>query len=125
MYEAFLVREITVEAAGESQAIPVGEGAGKTLLLTLAITEIVEQESLDVSVWGSPDGAEWGAKPLTAFPQKFYEGVYQVLLDLSQHPEVRFLKAKWVVNRWGVGHTTPRFRFLVKIQEHSAAAVTV
>jgi len=125
MYEAFLVSEITVEAAGESQAIQVGEGAGKTLLLTLAITEIVEQEALDVSIWGSPDGTEWGTKPLTAFPQKFYQGVYQVLLDLSQHPEVRFLKAKWLVNRWGVGHPTPRFRFLVKVQEQTLVTAPI
>ncbi|HEY7678930.1 MAG TPA: hypothetical protein VIC04_00325 [Terriglobia bacterium] len=125
MYEAFLVPEIAVEAAGESQPIPLGGGAGKALLLTLAITEIVEQESLDVSVWGSPDGAEWGTKPLTAFPQKFYEGVYQLLLDLSKNPEVKHVKAKWAVNRWGVGHPTPRFRFLVKVQEQSAAAVAI
>ena len=125
MYEAFLVSEITVEAAGESPAIAVGEGAGKTLLLTLAITEIVEQEALDVSIWGSPDGTEWGTKPLTAFPQKFYQGVYQVLLDLSQHPEVRFLKAKWLVNRWGVGHLTPRFRFLVKMQEQTLVTAPI
>ena len=64
MYEAFLVPEITIEAAGESEPVALGGGAGKALLLTLAITGIVEQESLDVSIWGSADGAEWGAKPL-------------------------------------------------------------
>lgn len=121
MYEAFLVPEVTIEAAGESQPLELGSGAGKPLLLTLAITEIVEQESLDVSIWGSADGADWGAKPLAAFPQKFYKGVYQILVDLSKHPEVRFLKAKWAVNRWGVGSPTPRFRFLIKMQEQATA----
>jgi hypothetical protein len=124
MYEAFLVPEITVESAGESEPMELGSGAGKTLLLTLAITRIVEQESLDVSLWGSADGAEWGAKPVAAFPQKFYQGVHQLLLDLSKQPEIRFLKAKWGVNRWGVGSTKPHFSFLLKLQEQSPTTVT-
>lgn len=124
MLDAFLVAEITVEAAGESAAIPLGAAAGKSFVLTLAITKIVEQESLDVSLWGSPDGTQWGAKPLTAFPQKFYPGVFQLVLDLSKHTEVQFLKAKWAVNRWGVGDPKPRFSFLVKMQEQALAGAT-
>ena len=124
MYDVFLVPEITIEASGESEPVELGGGAGKPLLLTLAITRIVEQESLDVSIWGSADGAEWGAKPVTAFPQKFYQGVYQLLLDLSEHPEIRFLRAKWAVNRWGVGSTKPNFSFMIKLQEQSPAAVS-
>ena len=42
--------------------------------MTLAITKIIEQESLDLSIFGSADGATWGAKPIAAFPQKFYCG---------------------------------------------------
>ncbi|HEY7680872.1 MAG TPA: hypothetical protein VIC04_10180 [Terriglobia bacterium] len=124
MLDVFLVPEITVEASGESDAIALETGAGQTHLLTLAVTGIVEQESLDVSIWGSADGQEWGAKPLTAFPQKFYQGVYQLLLDLRSQPDVRFLKTKWAVNRWGVGSQTPHFRFLVKLQEHASALVS-
>lgn len=123
MLEVFLVPEITVEANGESTAIALGADAGKTYLLTLAITRIVEQESLDVSIWGSADGKEWGAKPLTAFPQKFYQNVYQLLLDVRNQPDVQYLKVKWAVNRWGVGSLTPRFSFLVKLQEQSPALV--
>ena len=78
---------------------------------------IVEQESLDVSIWGSADGKEWGAKPLIAFPQKFYVGVYTILLDLSAHPEVRYLQARWQVARWGVGSTKPMFTFYVFAEE--------
>ncbi|OFW27533.1 MAG: hypothetical protein A3J28_12055 [Acidobacteria bacterium RIFCSPLOWO2_12_FULL_60_22] len=121
MLDAFVVPEITVEANGEGEPIELGEGAGKAFLLTLAVTRIVEQEALDVSIWGSADGKEWGAKPLTAFPQKFYQGVYQLWMELREKPEVKFLKAKWVVNRWGVGQTKPRFSFLVKIQEQALA----
>ena len=69
--------------------------------MTLGITRIIEQESLDVSIWGSEDGNEWGTKPLLAFPQKFYCGTYQILVDLSAHPDVRHVRAKWAVNRWG------------------------
>ena len=121
MLDAFVVPEITVEANGEGEPIELGEGAGKAFLLTLAVTRIVEQEALDVSIWGSADGKEWGAKPLTAFPQKFYQGVYQLWMELREKPDVKFLKAKWVVNRWGVGQTKPRFSFLVKIQEQALA----
>ena len=121
MLDAFVVPEITVEANGEGEPIELGESAGKSFLLTLAVTRIVEQEALDVSLWGSADGTDWGAKPLTAFPQKFYQGVYQLWMELREKPEVKFLKAKWVVNRWGVGQTKPRFSFLVKIQEQALA----
>ena len=125
MYDAFLVSEITVETPGESGPVELGAAAGKPILLTLAITRFVEQESLDVSIWGSADGTDWGAKPLAAFPQKFYQGVYQLLFDLSKSPEIRFLRAKWAVNRWGVGSPKPRFSFLIKLQEQSPAAVGV
>ena len=123
MLDAFLVPEITVEANGEGEPTALGENAAKTFLLTLAITRILEQQSLDVSVWGSADGADWGAKPLSAFPQKFYQGVSQLLLDLREKPEIKFLRAKWSVNRWGVGHPKPRFSFLLKIQEQVLTGV--
>jgi ABC-type lipoprotein export system ATPase subunit len=119
MLDTFLLPETTVEKAGESAAVAVAAGQGKTCLLTMAITKILEQQSLDVSVWGSANGTEWAAKPLTAFPQKFYQGIYQQLLDLSKTPDVQFLKLKWAVNRWGVGDPKPQFTFLVKIQEQA------
>ena len=121
MLDAFVVPEITVEANGEGEPIELGEGAGKAFLLTLAVTRIVEQEALDVSIWGSADGTDWGTKPLLAFPQKFYQGVSQLLIDLREKPEIKFLRTKWAVNRWGVGPTKPRFSFLVKIQEQVLA----
>jgi hypothetical protein len=119
MLDGFLVPEIMVEANGEGESIALGETAGKTFLLTLAVTRILEQQSLDVSVWGSVDGQNWGAKPLIAFPQKFYQGVSQLLLDLSEAPDTKFLRTKWTVNRWGVGSTKPRFSFLLKVQEQA------
>ena len=107
----FLAPETKVEADGAGPALELGSSAGRTLLLTLGITKIVEQQSLDVSVWGSADGTDWGAKPLTAFPQKFYTGTYTILLDLAGRPEVRHVQARWKVARWGVGSTKPMFIF--------------
>ncbi len=119
MLDTFVVQEITVGKAGESDPVSVQDAAGHICLLTLAITGILEQQSIDVSIWGSSDGETWAEKPLTAFPQKFYKGIYQLVLDLSRHPETRFLKAGWTVNRWGVGDPTPEFTFMIKIQEQA------
>jgi len=118
MFESFLVPEKTVVTAkGDSAAVDVSAAAGKTLLLSLTVTRIIEQESLDLSVWGSADGQEFGAKPLVAFPQKFYMGEHPLLLDLSKTPEVRFLRAHWEVGRWGRGSETPMFEFQLSARE--------
>jgi len=117
MLETLLVAERTAEANGEGEALELGDAVGKQFLLTLGITRVLEQESLDVSVWGSEEGCEWGGKPLAAFPQKFYTGTHQILLDLSDRPTVKFLRCRWETNRWGRGHPTPRFTFSVAIRE--------
>lgn len=60
MMEAFLVPERTVVSAkGDGAAVDVNRAEGRIFLLTLAITNIIEQESLDVSIFGSADGAAW------------------------------------------------------------------
>ena len=119
----FLVPETKVEADGSAPALDLGSSAGRTLLLTLGIAKIVEQESLDLSIWGSADGTDWGAKPLAAFPQKFYMGTYTILLDLGAKPEVRFLQARWKTARWGVGSIKPMFIIYV-FAEPAAQAKT-
>ena len=125
MLPQFLLPEITVREAGAGPDISLGDQRGETLILTLGLTRIIEQESVDVSVWGSTDGLDWGAKPLVSFPQKFYCGTYQMLLKLSERPEVKFLRAKWQVNRWGKGDSKPLFglyMFVQEFQRHSVAA---
>ena len=109
MLPEFLLEETTVREAGTGPVISLGDQAGEALILTLGITRIIEQESLDVSILGSADGADWGAKPVTAFPQKFYCGTYQIFCDLTARPELKYLRAKWAVNRWGKGDPKPRF----------------
>jgi hypothetical protein len=118
MIDAFLVAEKTVvNAKGDGPAVDVSSATGRVFLLTLEITKIIEQESLEVSIHGSADGAEWGAKAVVAFPQKFYCGQSPLLLDLTAHPDVKFVRAHWEVGRWGRGTETPMFEFGVKLKE--------
>lgn len=116
MLPQFLLPETTVREAGTGPDLNLGDQQGATLILTLGITRIIEQESIDLSVWGSADGSDWGAKPLISFPQKFYCGTYQILLDLSEHSNVKYLRAKWQVNRWGKGDPTPLFGIYLFVQ---------
>jgi hypothetical protein len=116
--DIFLVPEKTViDAKGEGPVVELGDVAGKVLLVTLAITRIVEQESLDVSIWGSPDNKAWGEKALLVFPQKFYTGQHPLLLDLRQTPDIKFLRARWDANRWGRGPDKAMFEFHVTAKE--------
>jgi hypothetical protein len=122
MVDTFLVPErTTVTAKGEGPAVDVSGSGNRVYLLSLHITNIIEQQSLDVSVHGSADGKTWGAKPVAAFPQKFYRGEHPLLVDLSGSPEVKFVRAHWQVNRWGRGAETPMFEFEIKIKEVPAA----
>ena len=123
MLPNFLIPESVIRDAGAGPELELGSCQGGLVLLTLGITRIVEQQSLDVAVWGSADNADWGAKPLVAFPQKFYCGSYHLLLDLAQHPDVKFLKAKWQVNRWGRGEGKPLFGAFLAAQDAKAQAI--
>jgi hypothetical protein len=117
MIDTFLIPEKTVATAkGDGPAVSL-TGAGQVFLLTLVITDIVEQESLDVSIMGSADGATWEPKAITSFPQKFYRGDHPLLLDLGNHPSVKFIRAHWEVARWGRGSETPMFEFHVTMRE--------
>ena len=106
-----------VSVKGDGSAVDVSGARSRVFLLTLAITKIIEQESLDVSVYGSADGTTWGAKSIAAFPQKFYCGESPLLLDLTAHPDVKFVRAHWEVARWGRGTETPMFEFGVTMKE--------
>ena len=123
MLPNFLIPETLVREAGTGPELSVESTSGGPLLLTLGITRIIEQESLDLSIWGSADNAEWGAKPLISFPQKFYCGTYQLLLDLSHHAGVKYLRAKWQVSRWGRGDPKPLFGVYLFVQDASKQAV--
>jgi len=125
MLPGFILPETTIREAGTSVALDLGDGRAGLLLVTLGITRIIEQESLDVAIWGSADNAEWGAKPLVAFPQKFYCGTYQILLDLRAHPDVRFVRVKYHVQRWGKGDPKPLFGAYVFAQAIQQQALSM
>ncbi len=98
-----------MEANGGGEKFDVSASATRTFLCKLTITDQIEQESLDVSIWGSADGENWGTKPLLKLPQQFYRGDAKIVLDLSLKAEVRFIRAKWELFRWGRVAPTPMF----------------
>jgi hypothetical protein len=118
MIDTLLVPENTVVSAkGDSPALDVSGASSRVFLLTLSISRIIEQESLEVSIHGSADGTTWSAKPVVTFPQKFYPGETPLLLDLTAHPDVNFVRAHWEVARWGRGTETPMFEFSLRLKE--------
>jgi len=118
MLDTFLVAEgTTVTGNGDGPAVDISAAAQRVFLAQLNITRILEQQSLDVSVFGSSDGNAWGQKPLLSFPQKFYRGEHPLLLDLGQQPEIKFLRAHWELNRWGRGPETAMFEFQLRLRE--------
>lgn len=118
MIDNFLLPEKTViKAKGESQVVDISAAQNRVFLLTLKITEVVEQESIDVSILGSTDGAIWDTKPLAMFPQRFYAGETPVLVDLTEQAGVKFVRAQWDVNRWGRGPEEPMFELSLSCRE--------
>jgi hypothetical protein len=108
--------DTVIETAGAGAAFEVGALACSQVFIVLRISQVIEQESLEVSLWGSADGKEWGSKPLFSFPQKFYQGASPAAVDLRQRPDVKFLQVRWGVNRWGRGSPRPYFKFGVELQ---------
>ncbi len=106
-----------MEANGDSAPFDISESATRTFLCRLTVTEQIEQESLDVSIWGSSDGVSWTKRPFLKLPQQFYRGTTKLILDLSLRPEVKFIRARWELNRWGRGAPTPMFVAGLKLVE--------
>jgi hypothetical protein len=72
MVDTFLVPEKTViTAKGDGASVDVGGAGNRVFLATLYITNIIEQEALDVSIYGSADGATWTPKPIASFRRSF------------------------------------------------------
>lgn len=118
MFDAFLVPEKTVVTAkGDGVPVDTVSAQNRTFLLVLKITNAVEQQSLDVTILGSADGQTWTSKPLASLPQMFYVSEHPLLLDLGTHPEAKFIRAHWEVNRWGRGSETPNFEFNLRATE--------
>ncbi len=106
-----------LESNGDGSPIEISESASRTFFCVLTITDQIEQESLDVSIWGSPDGQDFGKRPLLKIPQQFYCGATKMILDVSLRPELKFLRARWELNRWGRVSPAPRFIAGLQLEE--------
>ena len=110
-------QDTRMEANSEGAAFDISASATRTFLCRLTVTDQMEQESLDVSIWGSPDGQTWTKKPLLKLPQQFYRGTTKLILDLTLRPETRFIRAGWELNRWGRVAPTPMFVAGLELEE--------
>jgi hypothetical protein len=98
-----------LDSTADGAPLDISETISRTFFCTLTVTDQIEQESLDVSIWGSPDGQDFGKRPLLKLPQQFYCGTTKMVLDISFRPDVKFLRARWELNRWGRVAPTPMF----------------
>jgi len=106
----FLLPETVARQDGTGSVLEVdSEFESRLVRLTLGITRIIAQENLDVSVWGSENGEYW--QLLLNFPQKFYCGTYSTVLNLTEHPNVKYLRAEWRMGRLIQEERAPLFEF--------------
>lgn len=106
-----------LETNGHSAPVDISASETRTFLCRLTVSDQIEQESLDVSIWGSADGHDFGKRPLLKLPQQFYCGTTKMVLDISLRSGVTFLRAKWELNRWGRVSPTPMFVAEFRLEE--------
>ena len=106
-----------METNGDGDSFDVSTSPTRTFLCVLSVTDQMEQESLDVSIHGSADGSTWTPKPLLKLPQQFYCGHSKMVLDLSLRPEIKFIRARWELNRWGRGAPLAMFVAGLELRE--------
>jgi len=114
-----------VEDNGNATAVDVSGSATRTFFCVMFIYDQIEQESIDVSIWGSADGENWGTHPILKLPQRFYRGETRAVLELTLRPEVKFIRAKWDLNRWGRVAPLPMFRVGLHLAEVPAMPLQV
>lgn len=106
-----------VEENGDGEKVDISTSATRTFFCFMVVSDQIEQESIDVSIWGSTDGESWGAHPILKLPQRFYKGETRAVLELVLVPEVKFIRARWELNRWGRVAPLPMFRVGLHLQE--------
>jgi hypothetical protein len=114
-----------VRENGVSAAVDIRASQTRTFFCVMNITDQIEQESLDVSIWASADGENWGTHPVLKLPQQFYRGETRAVLDLTQIPEINFVRAAWELNRWGRVAPLPMFVWGLHVKEIPAMPVRV
>jgi len=106
-----------VEENGHGEKVDISASSTRTFFCIMLITDQIEQESIDISIWGSADGENWGSHPILKLPQRFYRGETRAVLELILRPDVKFIRARWVLNRWGRVAPLPMFRIGLHLQE--------
>jgi hypothetical protein len=114
-----------LEENGHGSAVDIHSSATRTFFCTMLIREQIEQESVDVAIWGSADGENWGTQPLLKLPQQFYRGETRAVLELALVPEVNFIRPAWELNRWGRVAPTPMFVLGLHLAEVPAMPLPV
>jgi hypothetical protein len=114
-----------VRGNGVSAAVDIRASQTRTFFCVMNITDQIEQESLDVSIWASADGENWGAHPVLKLPQQFYRGETRAVLDMTQIPEINFVRAAWELNRWGRVAPLPMFVLGLHVKEIPAMPLRV
>jgi hypothetical protein len=109
---------------GDGAPRDISASKTRTFMCAMDITDQIEQESVDLSIWGSADGQDFGKMPLLKIPQRFYRGETRQILDLSMKPEIRFLRARWELVRWGRVAPHPMFVLGFHLSEVPAFAHT-
>jgi len=117
-------RGTRVEKNGDGESFDISASATRTFICTQEILDQIEQESLDLSVWGSADGQSWGTHPIIKLPQAFYKGEERMILDLTMRPNVKFIRAHWDVVRWGRVAPFPMFVISLRAVEIPSMPVT-
>jgi hypothetical protein len=114
-----------VRENGVSAAVDIRASQTRTFFCVMNITDQIEQESLDVSIWASADDENWGTHPVLKLPQQFYRGETRAVLDMTQIPEINFVRAAWELNRWGRVAPLPMFVLGLHVKEIPAMPVRV
>ena len=110
---------------GHGEAVDIRGSGTRTFYCTMLVLDQIEQESVDVAIWGSADGENWGTHPVLKLPQQFYRGETRAVLELNLVPEVKFVRAGWELNRWGRVAPTPMFVLGLHLSEVPAMPLPV
>jgi hypothetical protein len=114
-----------VKENGSGDAVDIRGSRTRTFFCVMNIADQIEQESLDISIWGSTDGENWGTHPVLKLPQQFYKGETRAVLDLTMVPEVNFIRGAWDLVRWGRVAPTPMFVMGLRLSEIPAMPTRV
>jgi hypothetical protein len=114
-----------VKENGFSAVVDIRASQTRTFFCVMDITDQIEQESVDISIWGSADGENWGTHPILKLPQQFYRGETRAVLDLTLVPETNYIRAGWELNRWGRVAPLPMFVLGLRAMEIPAMPVRI